>query len=263
MGRDTRESSNELRSIAPLILLGSKPAKLVGACTLVTNGSKTIGFSSAELLRTAPDGLAVATKMDGSQAISVASWSMGRHSGLGIIELGPLAPGFTPNPKLDITPLPLGAIMASVDTRGAPSALVTIVKTESGVFSRRLIPVHVDAMDGGGMSDEITRLASPSDKPDDGAICDGASLFSWLPADPVLGRKSEVVVVALALTYHRKMYKPRDLGPIAELIGLEDLGRALPWGEKVAEDSNELGQVTGEIRDPLSGPLAGLDFDKD
>ena len=43
--------------------------------------------------------------------------------------------------------------------------------------------------------------------------------------------------------------KPRELAPIAELLGLDDLGRALPrpdhdWG------SNEARQMSGEIQAP-------------
>jgi hypothetical protein len=90
---------------------------------------------------------------------------------------------------------------------------------------------------------------------------EGSALFSWMPADPVLGRKSEVLVVALGITYRRKTFKPREQPALAELVGLDDLGRALPWAEKVVEGSNELGQVAGEIRDDWTGPLKGLKFD--
>jgi len=122
--------------------------------------------------------------------------------------------------------------------------------------------VHVDAFDGGGMIDDIVRLATPDDASDGDVPIDGATLFSWMPADPVLGRTSEVVAMALGLAYRNKIFKPRENPAIAELVGLEDLGRALPWQGVVPEGSNELGQVAGEIRDDdATGPLAGLDLD--
>jgi hypothetical protein len=67
----------------------------------------------------------------------------------------------------------------------------------------------------------------------------------------VLGRQSEVIVVALGVPYRSKLYKPRELPALAELFGLEDLGRALPWQATNPEGSNELGQIAGEIRDDL------------
>jgi hypothetical protein len=119
---------------------------------------------------------------------------------------------------------------------------------------RRVIPVHVDAVDGGGMSDDvITRLASPDQSDDADADIDGGALFTWMPADPVLGRPSEVVVVALAVPYRARIFKPRQLPPLGELFGLDDLGRALPWQGERVESTNDLGQVAGEIRDEGSG----------
>jgi hypothetical protein len=237
------------------VVLGAKPT-LVGPCTLVTNGAQTVAFSSAELLRRAGEPLAIALTMDGTRTVRVGSWMMGRIAGMGIAELA------EPVPKgaSDVMPLQLGNVSATVDTRGAPSSIVTITATAKG-YERRIVPVYVDNTDGGGMSDDITRLASPQDASDAAMQCEGAALFTWMPADPVLGRKSEVVLVALAVPYRAQLEKPRAHAPIAELVGLEDLGRALPWtGEKPA-GSNELGQVAGEIRDDDSGPLAGFSSD--
>jgi hypothetical protein len=242
MGRDTREATAELRSVAPLVVVGSQ-IELIGPCTIVTNGAQTVALSSAELLRQAGEPLAVVIAMNGSRTVRIARWTMGRVAGVGIAELA------EPFPRDgDIVPLDLASVSATVDTRGAPSALVTIAH-DGMTFSRRVVPVHVDAFDGGGMIDDIVRLATPDDASDGDAPIDGAALFSWMPADPVLGRNSEVVAVALGLAYRNKIFKPRANPAIAELVGLEDLGRALPWQGVVPEGSNELGQVAGEIRD--------------
>lgn len=246
VGRDTRESATEVRAIAPLIVKGPQLA-LVGPCTLVTNGTQTIAFSSAELLRQAGEPLAIALTLDCSKTLPISSWSMGRTPHMGIIEL---ASPFPRDGAHDVAPLDLGSVCATVDTRGAPSALVTIEPAPNGKgVTRRVIPVHVDAVDGGGMSDDLTRLASPDQASDVDARIDGAALVSWMPPDPVLGRKSEVLVVALAVAYRSKVFKPRELPPLAELFGLEDLGRALPWEGSGSEGSNELVQIAGEIRD--------------
>jgi len=245
MGRGTREQANELRAVAPLVVIGPT-LQLVGPCTLVTNGTHTIAFSSAELLRKAGEPLAIALTLDCSKTLPVSSWSMGRVPHMGVIELG--SP-FPKDKKLDVEPLPIGSLCATVDTRGAPSALVTVERANQGV-SRRVIPVHVDHVDGGGMSDDVlVRLASPDDAADAEVDIDGSALFSWMPPDPVLGRKSEVLVVALGSPYRTKTFKPRELPAIAELVGLDDLGRALPWDGTKSEGSNELGQIAGEIRE--------------
>ena len=259
MGRPTREQANELRAVAPLVVT-SPTLQLVGPCTLVTNGTQTIAFSSAELLRKAGEPLAIALTLDCQKTVSVASWSMGRVPHMGVIELG--AP-FPKDKTLDVEPISIGSLCATVDTRGAPSALITVERAKIGV-SRRLIPVHVDNVDGGGMSDDVlTRLASPDDVADSDVDVDGAALVSWMPPDPVLGRASEILIVALASPYRQKTFKPRELPALAELFGLDDIGRALPWEGAQPEGSNELGQVAGEIRDDESGPLAGLDLDSD
>jgi hypothetical protein len=250
VGRDTRQAASELRAVAPFVVV-REPLELVGPCTLVTNGARTVALSSAELLRQAPEPLAIALTLDGKQTVRIASWSMGRIAGVGIAELA------EPFPKsgTDLVPLQLAAVSATVDTRGAPAALVWVAK-EGSVFVRRAVPVHVDAIDGGGMSDEVLiRLASPDDAADGQAPIDGAPLFAWMPADPVLGRESEVVMVAVGVPYRQQTFKPRANPAIAELAGLEDLGRALPWeGGAQPEGSNELGQVAGEIRDDSRDP---------
>ena len=253
MEPDNRDKAPELRAIAPLVVTGPQ-LQLVGPCTLVTNGSQTIAFSSAELLRRAGEPLAIALTLDGSKTVPVASWSLGRVPHMGVIELG--AP-FPIDDQLDVTPLPIGSLCATVDTRGAPSALVTVHAAKTGI-ARRVIPVHVDAIDG-GMSDEVlARLASPDVETDADADIDGAALLTWMPPDPLLGRPSEVLVVALATPYRQRNYKPRALPPIAELFGLDDMGRALPWDGTRLEGSNELGQVAGEIR-TVTGPIDRVD----
>lgn len=169
---------------------------------------------------------------------------MGRIPHMGIIQLGAQFP--FKDKTLDVTPLRIGSVCATTDTRGAPSALVTVQGSGNGV-TRRLIAVHVDGLDGAGMSDHLTRLASP-DQPDDvDAAVDGAALVSWMPADPVLGRAPETLVVALGVPYRGKLFKPRELPPLAELFGLDDLARALPWRISQPEGSNELEQVAGEL----------------
>jgi hypothetical protein len=182
---------------------------------------------------------------------------MARQPGLGIIELGA-----TQQYSQDVHPLHLSSVCATVDTRGAPSALV-VIRLDRGTFVRSVISVHVDAIDGGGMSDDIiTRLASPIDKRPVEMI-DGAPLFSWMPPDPVLGRASEIVVVAIGVAYRARTFKPREQPAMCELVGLEDLGRALPWAEHTPPPSNALGQIAGEIRDEETGPLAGIDLDRE
>jgi hypothetical protein len=147
---------------------------------------------------------------------------------------------------LDVAPLEITAICATVDTRGAPSALVSVAAEGSG-FARQVVPVHTDAVDVGRMLERATHLASPLEACDADAKIDGAALIAWMPPDPVLGRASEVVAVALGLAYRSKMWKPREHAPIAELVGLGDLGRALPPEPGKAEAGNELGVVSGEI----------------
>jgi hypothetical protein len=257
-----REAASELRAIAPLIVTGPQRV-LVGPCTLVTNGTQTIAFSSAELLRQAGEPLAIALTFDCVHTIPVTAWTMSRTHAMGIIELGAAFP--LGNKALDVEPISIASIYASADTRGAPAALVGVHADDNGRLSRRIVPVHVDAIDGGGMSDDIiTRLASPDSALDLDAEIDGAALVAWMPADPVLGRKAEVVIAALACTYRQGAFKPRDLPALAELYGLHDLGRALPWQASApAAAGSELGLVAGEIKDDESGQLAGIDQEGD
>jgi hypothetical protein len=257
MGAGIREQASELRAIAPLVVT-SPTLQLVGPCTLVTNGGQTIAFSSADLLRKAGEPLAIALTLDCKRTLAVASWSLGRVPHMGVIEL---AEPFPDDRSLDVEPLPIGSLCATIDTRGAPSALVTIQTAKTGV-ARRVIPVHVDAIDGGGMSDDVlTRLASPDEAADVDAEIDGAVLLSWMPPDPVLGRKSEVLALALASPYRQRTFKPRELPALAELYGLDDLGRALPWDGTKLEASNELGQIAGEFH-AESGPVSKVDPDE-
>jgi hypothetical protein len=231
----------EVRSVAPLLVQG----QLIGPVTLVRNGDKTIGTTDAELLRPHVGAqLSVATMLDGSAIVPVSNWGLSRQAGLGLIELAsPIDPG------LDVRPLDLGAVCASVDTRGAPAVLVGIVREGTG-FVRTWVPVQVDSDDSAGMADAALRLASPLEDAHVGLAVDGASLFAWFPANPALGRASEVLVLGMAQAY-RGFSKPRERPVIAEIIGLDDLGRALIAAQRATEREAEpeLRQVAGEIED--------------
>jgi hypothetical protein len=242
-GRD--HDAVQLRSVAPLVDATTK--QLLGPVMLVTNGHKTIGITSSEILRPwEPARLAVARSLDGAKLARVANWHLGRYSGVGLVELA------EPIESTDIVPLSIGAVCATADSRGAPSALVTIV-ANNGTLAREMVPVHVDNSDAGGMSDEVTRLASPIEPVHVGMVIAGAILFSWFPPDPVLGRKSEVLAVAIAYPYTLGILKPRDLPPLAELLDLDDLGRALIQSVQEPEARPELHTVTGEIADVSGG----------
>ena len=222
---DSRVGAAELRCVAPLVGHG----ELAGVCLLITNGVQTIAVASSEVLRRAGEPLVILTRLDGSSSLPVTRWQLARHAALGIVELGEGAP-FTP----EIHPLHLGMLSAAVETRGAPVALVT-ARAVDVRYARDVIAVQIALDDGGGMSDEIFRLATAIDPRE--ALPDGAPLFAWMPPDPVLGRSSEVIAVALGV-------KSRDR---IELVGLEDAGRALPWAEQTPPPSTELVQVAGEI----------------
>lgn len=242
-GRDL--DAVQLRSVAPLVDASTK--QLLGPVMLVTNGHKTIGITNSEILRPwEPSRLAIATSFDGAKHARVANWHLGRYSGVGLVELA------DPIDSTDVTPLSIGAICATAETRGAPSALVTVVASQ-GKLAREVIAVHVDKSDAGGMSDEITRLASPIEPAHVGRRIDGAVLFSWFPPDPVLGRKSEVLAVAIAYPYTLDILKPRELPPFAELLGLDDLGRALIQSVTQPDPRPELVTVTGEIAEVRGG----------
>jgi len=234
---DRDRDARELRSVAPLLVNG----ELVGPVTLVQNGNKIIGATDAELLRPYVGAkLAVATMLDGSAIAEVGNWGLSRHASLGLVELvTPIASDH------DVKPLDLGAVCASIDTRGSRAALVGIARDGKG-FVRTWVPVHIDTDDGSGMSDVAVRLASPVDDTHAGIAVEGASLFAWFPPNPALGRASEVLVLGLAQTY-RGFAKPRERAVIAELVGLDDLGRALIAAQRTVEREPELRQVAGEI----------------
>jgi hypothetical protein len=239
----TREQAAELNAVAPLVYPREQP-ELVGPCTLVANAGKTVGVASAELLRTARGPLAIALTLDGKRILKVVSWTLAGSSGLGILTF---EEAFPDGGQLDVAPLDVGAVSASVETRGAPAAIVT-VEARQAEFSRVVLPVFVDAWTAGGMIDDVVLVASPQDAEHAGKAIDGAVVFAWLPADAVLGRPSEVVAVALALPYRSQLAKPRPIAPIAELVGLSDLGVVLPYEACDAEVSNDLRQVAGEIK---------------
>jgi hypothetical protein len=221
---------------------------------LVENAGKTLGITSAEILRAYQGAqLRVLTELDGSQYVDVTNIGMGRYAGVGLLELARAIPDGG-----GVKPLGLDHVNATSDTRGAPAAIVTITPA----FERMLIPVHVDNDDGGGMSDTLTRIASPIEPAHVGLAIEGAPVFVWFPPNPALGRPGEVLAVAIAYPYRAQTAKPRELPVLAELVGLDDLGRALISTED-HETRPELEQVvSGEIDEKLAGepdPLAGLD----
>jgi hypothetical protein len=234
---DRDRDARELRCVAPLLVDG----ELVGPVTLVQNGNKVIGATDAELLRPFVGAkLSVATMLDGSAIAEVGNWGLSRHASLGLVELvAPVATG------MDVKPLDLGAVCASIDTRGSRAALVGIARDGKG-FTRTWIPIYIDSDEGSGMSDVAVRLATPVEDGHAGTAIEGASLFAWFPANPALGRASEVLVLGLAQTY-RGFAKPRERAVIAELVGLDDLGRALIAAQRTVEREPELRQVAGEI----------------
>ncbi|HEU4734816.1 MAG TPA: hypothetical protein VFT22_43290 [Kofleriaceae bacterium] len=231
--RDARE----LRSVAPLLVDG----KLIGPITVVHDGNKTIGATDAELLRPHVGArLAVAIALDGSELIPIGNWGLSRHSQLGLCDLvAPVPVG------REVRPLGLDAVCASVDIRGTHTVLVGMVRSGDG-FERTWIPVQLDTGEDGGMGEPPARLASPVLAEHVGMAVQGAALFAWFPANPALGRASEVLVLGLAQAY-RGFEKPREHPVIAEIVGLDDLGRALLTSHKVEEREPELVQVAGEI----------------
>lgn len=223
--------------------MGETPV-LVGAVLLVANGDRFVGVTSAELVRPFHGKpLVVMTKLDGSASLVVASWGMGRYSGLGIVELEENAavPG-----DHDVAPISIEAVCATPETRGAPGGVAAIVADGEG-YRRELVPVHVDNDDGGGMSDIITRVVSPVDAAHASLAVEGAPLFVWFPPDPALGRPSEVLAVAIVHPYRARTAKPRETAVIGELVGLDDLGRAL-ISPPEPDDSREKAEVAGEIK---------------
>jgi len=248
----------ELRAVAPLVALAdghtpNTPPRFVAPLTLIANGARVIGVTSAETLRTQPDArLAVATKLDGSATVDVVNWNIGRYSGIALVELDQFE-------SSEVVPLSIGAVHASVNIHGAPASIITLVFS-GGRYQRSQIPVYVDADDAGGMSDNLVYLASPQQATHIQVPIEGASLFAWLPPEPALGRQQgEVVAFALGYPYRLGIAKPRETPVIAELASLEDLGRALIT-KPVVEKEPELAAVTGEIVDKAdpSDPLGGL-----
>src|SRR4051812_29331635 len=122
--------------------------------------------------------------LDGSATAAVGNWGLGRYAGLGLVELvAPIEPGH------DVRPIDLGCVYASSDTRGTPSALVGIVREGTG-YVRTFVPVQVDTETGAGMSDLISRLASPLEDDHVGMAVEGSSLFAWVSPNPALGPPS-------------------------------------------------------------------------
>ena len=217
--------------MAPIFAQG----ELIATCTFVTSGERTVGVASAERLRTrqgAP--FVVGTRLDGSATIPVASWNA-TFSGVAIVQIAEPLGG-------DVAPLQVGSVCATVDTRGAPAAIVAIERDGAG-WKRTIVPVDVDAIDGGGMTDVITRLASP--RAEIALDVDGSSLFAQFPANPALARPQEMVLVALGVAYRHVVFKPRALPPLVELVGLEDLGRALAFSAPAPEPRDAV--IAGEI----------------
>lgn len=213
--------------------------------TLVRNGARTIGATDIELLRPYVGAqLSVATRLDGSETVPIGHWGLSRKAELALVELArPIDAG------LDVRPLELGALCASVDPQGAPAALVGIVQ-DGKRFARSFIPVAIDRDDAGDIERSMLHLASPLDDAYVGAHVEGAALFAWFPPNPALGRSGETLVLGLAQAY-RGFAKPRQHPVVAEIIGLDDLGRALLVAHKAEEREPELRQVAGEID---SGP---------
>ena len=223
--------------MAPLLVDGA----LIGPVTLVRNGDRTIGVTDAELLRPHVGAtLTVATMLDGSATVAVGHWGLSRKEELGLLELAsPVDAG------LDVRPIELGAVCGSLDTRGAPAALVGIVR-DGAQFVRTHVPVVLDRDEGGDAADGVLHLASPLDDAHVGMRVEGATLWAWFPPNPALGRSGEVLVLGLAQAY-RGFSKPRRHPVVAEVVGLDDLGRALLVAQKAEEREPELRQVAGEI----------------
>lgn len=234
-GRDP--DASQLRALAPLIA-PEPTVQLVAPVTLVANAERVVGVTDAELLRPFHGQSLAVAALEGAPTVPITAWGMGRYTGVGIVELAAAPQG--------IVPLPIGEVSASVNTQNAPAAIVIVEPAATGV-ARRMIPVHIDPDDTRGMSDRTTYVASPLDPADAGVAIDGAPVFAWFPEDHVLGRPSEVLLVGLAYRYRGTTAKPRDTPVIAELVGLEDLGRAL-IAPPEPDDRPELAPAAGEIQ---------------
>ena len=228
MSWSERANARELRAVAPLVARGV----VVGAVTFVTTGEQTIGIASADLLRRHDTaGLEIGVTEDGETTIPMGSWSMGRYTGIGLVELAVPIP-----PDATLEPLSIAAACATIETRGSPAAVVAFVHGK-----RTLIPVHVDPVGG---HDLITRLASPIEGVAADALVEGSPIFVWFPATPALGRGSEVVIVAIGHAYRAQTFKPRVLPVLVELCGLDDLGRALAYH---SDERPDLPPAAGEF----------------
>lgn len=238
----------ELRAVAPIVSLGGSP-ELLGALALVSNGTRTVGVTSSELMRGLQGrAVGIATKLDGSATVQIATWGFGRYSGAALVELaGPIPVGH------DVVPLPIASVHATVNVHGAPSAIVVVTR-EAGRLGRLLVPVAVTVEDSMGGMGDATHLASPLDASAFDLLAEGSPAFAWLPPEPALHRDREVVMFALAYPYRGGR---RDSA--IELVGLEDLGRALLVRQTEHDNSSDLGTVAGEIDDRASDPLSGLD----
>lgn len=233
----------ELRAVAPLIAHGSR-RRLIGTAMVVAHGDRMIAVANAELLRDAGDvPLAIATRLDLTESVMVESWISGRAATAFLELAGPLPLG-------DVEALPISAVHATVRVY-APSAVVWIEHTTTGCV-RRLAPVVLKGDDAGGMTDGDVYFAHAIEPiATHQSPLAGAPLFAWLPADPVLRRGSAVVAFALAL--------PTERDALAELIGLDDLGRVLLAAREQVVAS-EQATVAGEIDDGTPpDPLGDLE----
>jgi hypothetical protein len=251
---DAREVAGELRCVAPLVVRAAGGPELAGPCMLVTNGRHAIAVASAEVLRRAGEPLVILTRLDGSSFVPVTAWQLAHDPALGIIDLGE-GVAFTP----EVHPLHLAQLSAAVETRGAPAALVA-VRPVGTAFARALIAVEVVVDDGGGMSDDITRLVMPVEAVGDDVASNGAPLFAWMPPDPVLKRASEVIAIALGVAPRTRGARSGPVVPLAELVGLEDVGRVLPWAEHTPAPQPELVEIAGELGG-MTGPVPRMTGD--
>lgn len=229
--------------MAPLVAVVGGAQQLVGPVTLVEHAGRTLGVTSPELMRPVHgQPMLVLVEPDGSRGVAVSSVTLGRYAGVVMLELAGPVP-----PDADVKPLTIDHVCATSDTRGAPAGIVTVLPVGGG-YERMLVAVHVDNDDGGGMSDTVSRLASPLEPAHVGLNAEGCPVFAWFPPNPALGRKGEVLAVAIALPYRARTAKPRELPVIAELVALDDLGRAL-ISSGAHEDRSQLKPLAGEIVD--------------
>lgn len=224
----------------------------IAPVVLVHHAGRTIGATEPELLRPhVGAALRVGIRLDGSASVPVTHWGLSRHGVLALVELS------VPVPRgLDVRPLEVGGVGATLDPGGAPAALIGLEPIGDG-FARTWVPVDLDREVGPG--GEVAYLASPVDDAHIGKIVDGSTLFAWYPPSPALGRPSEVAALAVARAY-RGFAKPRAHPVVAELVGLEDLGRALikPAAAEARpadddDDDDALSQIVGELEAAAPG----------